>query len=313
MSHGVYTERLDVWSVGCIFGELLQRQTQAASTPNLQCPPLFAVSGDARTPGSREELENDCVTSMELRMLFRVIGTPTWCDLAEVPGERWRSFLANLPGAPGTLHKRFAGASDEAVDLLLRMLTFSPTRRCSALEAMHHTYFSSVGGDYAAPDTATLPHVDSVARAVRQVEDELERMDDERDDDRWRDRLKAMLRRECETLATASMNLGPIVEEPATASASLGWVDLWGVGGGAPAVEYSRDLNEDHMREREVYARGGADSGLSVRPVDLLGRGRHGEWTVERARPRRVVPGAVWGVSSGSGDAGDTIASQQAR
>lgn len=47
MSRGGYTSAIDVWSVGCIFGELLQRVARvgSATTPHLQIAPLFAVHG----------------------------------------------------------------------------------------------------------------------------------------------------------------------------------------------------------------------------------------------------------------------------
>lgn len=38
MSRGGYTAAIDMWSLGCIFGELLQRiaHVGSAATPNLQ-------------------------------------------------------------------------------------------------------------------------------------------------------------------------------------------------------------------------------------------------------------------------------------
>lgn len=38
MSHGGYTEALDIWSLGCVFGELIQRVPYLgkSSTPMLQ-------------------------------------------------------------------------------------------------------------------------------------------------------------------------------------------------------------------------------------------------------------------------------------
>ncbi len=79
MSRGGYSNMLDMWSVGCIFGELLQRIARlgSATTPNLHIAPLFAVEGVPRTPS-----EGDCYmagpsnmqTRRELDALFNVIG-----------------------------------------------------------------------------------------------------------------------------------------------------------------------------------------------------------------------------------------------
>lgn len=47
MSRGGYTSAIDMWSMGCIFGELLQRVARvgSATTPHLQVAPLFAMHG----------------------------------------------------------------------------------------------------------------------------------------------------------------------------------------------------------------------------------------------------------------------------
>ncbi len=52
LSRGGYTSAIDLWSLGCIFGELLQRVAGlgAASTPQLQVAPMFAIQGKPRTP-----------------------------------------------------------------------------------------------------------------------------------------------------------------------------------------------------------------------------------------------------------------------
>lgn len=52
MSRGGYTNAIDMWSLGCIFGELLQRVAGlgGASTPQLQIAPMFAIQGKPTTP-----------------------------------------------------------------------------------------------------------------------------------------------------------------------------------------------------------------------------------------------------------------------
>ena len=54
MSRGGYTSAIDMWSMGCIFGELLQRIVHigSAATPNLQIAPLFAMHHAPKTPAS---------------------------------------------------------------------------------------------------------------------------------------------------------------------------------------------------------------------------------------------------------------------
>ena len=53
MSRGGYTSAVDMWSLGCILGELLQRAPRvgSASTPHLKVAPLFAIhAGLLKTP-----------------------------------------------------------------------------------------------------------------------------------------------------------------------------------------------------------------------------------------------------------------------
>jgi len=56
MSRGEYSNAMDAWSVGCIFGELIQRVPYVgkASTPLLQVAPVFSMNGEISTPQDGE-------------------------------------------------------------------------------------------------------------------------------------------------------------------------------------------------------------------------------------------------------------------
>ena len=212
MSEGKYTGAMDVWALGCIFGELLQRQSAGAHTPHLTISPLFRFDDDPTLPppGSdemytdylarRDALEREETRSAErrrgafslgenetrtldaemrdardlvresrvrarLNLFFDVIGTPSWHDVDAVSSERWRRYLRGVRGRPGNILRRFAmgRAGEQAVDLLLRMLTFDPRRRAKPDEILAHEYFAgltprarkSVGANGVADDCAT--------------------------------------------------------------------------------------------------------------------------------------------------------------
>ncbi|CAN6483759.1 unnamed protein product [Victoria cruziana] len=96
-----YTTAIDVWSVGCIFMELMNRQ------------PLF--------PG-RDHVH-------QLRLLMELIGTPTDNDLGFV-SENARRYIQQLPRhARQSFTQKFPHVHPLAIDLVERMLTFDPRQR----------------------------------------------------------------------------------------------------------------------------------------------------------------------------------------
>ncbi|PVG01924.1 putative KIN28-cyclin-dependent ser/thr protein kinase [Serendipita vermifera] len=101
----------DMWSVGCIFAELMLR------TPYL--------------PG---ESDMD-----QLKTIFRALGTPTeeeWPGHTSLPDY---VFLGHYPKTP--FRDLFTAASTEAISLLAKFLTYEPRKRISAKEALNHAYF----------------------------------------------------------------------------------------------------------------------------------------------------------------------------
>ena len=189
MSDGKYSGSMDVWALGCIFGELLQRQRQHALTPNLVVSPLFRFDDDPiPRPGTGEMYTRWCADAADktsgndgkdaemeerddahsarvkarLDLFFDVVGTPSWRDVEAVASERWRTYLRGIRGRPGSLTRQFEGCDEASRDLLLRMLAFDPDRRASPDEILAHEYFfaekdafsdafSRAAGDDAAP------------------------------------------------------------------------------------------------------------------------------------------------------------------
>lgn len=102
-----------MWSVGCIFGELLLKE------------PVFQ---------SRNEIE-------QLSMVFKLLGPPTsstWPTFRDLPLVKT---LSLPPAHPSQLPRKFPFLSNAGLDLLSRLLTYDPERRINAVEALDHPYF----------------------------------------------------------------------------------------------------------------------------------------------------------------------------
>nr|XP_057940804.1 cyclin-dependent kinase 11B isoform X2 [Doryrhamphus excisus] len=109
-----YSTAVDMWSVGCIFGELLTQK------------PLF--------PG-KSEID-------QINKIFKDLGSPSekiWPGYNELPAVKKMSFT-EYPY--NNLRKRFGALlSDQGFDLMNKFLTYCPGKRILSDEALKHEYF----------------------------------------------------------------------------------------------------------------------------------------------------------------------------
>lgn len=105
-----YASPVDVWSTGCIFAEMFRRK------------PLFC--GDSEVD--------------QLNKIFDVIGLPS--D-EEWPSDVTLSRKNFRPVPPRPITDVVPEIDTQGVQLLLKMLTFDPFKRISAVNALEHQYF----------------------------------------------------------------------------------------------------------------------------------------------------------------------------
>lgn len=119
-----YTSAIDVWSVGCIFAELLGRE------------PLF--------PG-RDYIH-------QLKLIVQKLGSPSESDLEFIKSDQARAYIRRVPFAPRVRFDRlYPGANPLGLDLLAKMLVFDPRKRCTVEEALAHPYLATLHDAAAEP------------------------------------------------------------------------------------------------------------------------------------------------------------------
>uniref|UniRef100_A0A9I9DNA6 Mitogen-activated protein kinase n=1 Tax=Cucumis melo TaxID=3656 RepID=A0A9I9DNA6_CUCME len=138
-----YTAAIDIWSVGCIFLELMNRRPLFPGRDHVhqmrlltegthsKAIPWFCFDSSYQFPFEILVSAND----------FQLLGTPTESDLGFIRNEDSKRYLRQLPPHPRQpLATVFPHVHPLAIDLVDKMLTFDPTKRITVEEALAHPY-----------------------------------------------------------------------------------------------------------------------------------------------------------------------------
>jgi len=135
-----YTAAVDMWSVGCILAELLSMQRESVPLVSDRVP-LFPGRSSALSPDDSGTNESPEERLDQLNVIFGVTGTPSVEDMREVEDSATRQMLLRLPPmAPKNLALLYPGADSLALDLLQKLVLFSPSRRFDVHQALNHPF-----------------------------------------------------------------------------------------------------------------------------------------------------------------------------
>lgn len=108
-----YGGAVDMWSMGCIFGELMARKPY--------------MPGDSDIG--------------QLKVIFQALGTPTEEDWPNM--KYLDTYLPHEPIVAPDMMRTFPGVQRDALDFLKKLLMFDPTKRLEVGQALEHEYFSN--------------------------------------------------------------------------------------------------------------------------------------------------------------------------
>jgi mitogen-activated protein kinase 1/3 len=136
-----YTSAVDIWSLGCIFAELLGMQEgnvpgYADRKPLFPGGTCYPLSGEGGNIKSDDRLD-------QLSVIFSVIGTPSKEDI-KATGKA-NEYIESLPHMKTkSLAEVYPEADKNAINLLEQMLRFNPHDRVTAEDALEHDFFRGV-------------------------------------------------------------------------------------------------------------------------------------------------------------------------
>uniref|UniRef100_A0A0C9SA11 mitogen-activated protein kinase n=1 Tax=Wollemia nobilis TaxID=56998 RepID=A0A0C9SA11_9CONI len=141
-----YTPAIDIWSIGCIFAEMLTGK------------PLF--------PGKNVVHQLDLMTDL--------LGTPSAESTSRIRNEKARRYLSSMRRKqPIPFSQKFPNADPLALRLLERLLAFDPKDRPTAEEALADPYFKGLAKVEREPSTQPISKLEFEFERRRLTKDDV--------------------------------------------------------------------------------------------------------------------------------------------
>ncbi|SCZ87479.1 BZ3500_MvSof-1268-A1-R1_Chr2-2g04945 [Microbotryum saponariae] len=135
-----YSTAVDNWAAGCIFAELMLRVPYMAAESDVeQLNVIFSALG---TPTEKDWPVSACLIASCSRSNCSLMA-PILRLVSAQGHKSLPDYISLEPHKPRQdLRLLFSAASNEAIDLLTRLLLYDPRKRISTKNALLHTYFS---------------------------------------------------------------------------------------------------------------------------------------------------------------------------
>jgi len=141
-----YTEAIDVWSVGCIYAELLgtlegsHYMDRGPLFPGSSCFPL--------SPDRKHKQDYKFYTHGKHDMLtkiFNIVGTPTEAEVQALDREDAKVYINCFPKKQGSgLKAVYPDVDEKSTDILDKMLKFTDKNRMTVKESLDHPLFKDI-------------------------------------------------------------------------------------------------------------------------------------------------------------------------
>lgn len=141
-----YGKEIDVWSLGCVFAEMLGMIREnipqyVERTPLFPGKSCFPLSPDLSTHEMKAGYP--CSENDQLSLIFQIVGTQQ--DFSFISDPKARKYVEAFPKTmPKDLREIFPAATANELDLLNKMISFNPRDRISLDQALNHPYFFPV-------------------------------------------------------------------------------------------------------------------------------------------------------------------------
>eukprot|EP00930_Biecheleria_cincta_P061717 TRINITY_DN47282_c0_g1_i1.p1 TRINITY_DN47282_c0_g1~~TRINITY_DN47282_c0_g1_i1.p1 ORF type:complete len:419 (-),score=82.31 TRINITY_DN47282_c0_g1_i1:69-1325(-) len=141
-----YNQQIDVWSVGCIYAELIQMlegthlEDRGPLFPGSSCYPLSPDRKHRKDPKFHTKGSTD-----QLNVIFDLLGTPSEDDINSLQKDAAKSHIRACERKQRRgVRSRFPHAPEASIDLLEQMLVFQPSGRIRVDSALEHRLFMGI-------------------------------------------------------------------------------------------------------------------------------------------------------------------------